>query len=253
MQTSALPTIQMLWVQGRLSTLERLSITSFLRCGHPVHLYTYGLDAPPPPGTQLMDAREVMPQSLVFTHPASVGHGSYATFADIFRYKLLFQKGGIWCDTDMVCLKPLTFFAETPLFFSSEYVHPKEGTAVQPKGRANVGAIQAPAGHPLLRTCLEAVAKMDTTTAPWASTGPGLLDVLLPQSGLQDIVLKPEVFCSVPHWQLQDLISGARLIHPQAVALHFWNELWRRNFLDKDGQFEPLCIYERLKAHYLAP
>jgi len=28
--------IQMLWVEGRLSRLERLSMTSFMRCGHPV-------------------------------------------------------------------------------------------------------------------------------------------------------------------------------------------------------------------------
>ena len=32
--------VQMLWVGGQLTTLERLSLTSWLAHGHEVHLYT---------------------------------------------------------------------------------------------------------------------------------------------------------------------------------------------------------------------
>ena len=37
----SLPEIQMLWVSGPLSTLERLSIVSHLQNGHPVRLFSY--------------------------------------------------------------------------------------------------------------------------------------------------------------------------------------------------------------------
>src|SRR5260221_760110 len=104
--------IQMLWIGPRLSALERLSMASFLAHGHEVRLYTYGDVEGIPPGVTHHDGREIVPASQVFTYASGFGKGSYAGFANLFRYKLLLDHGGIWCDSDVVCLRPFDFTDE---------------------------------------------------------------------------------------------------------------------------------------------
>src|SRR5688500_5218364 len=94
----------MLWVGGRLSKLERLSIASFLAHGHTVRLFAYEPIDGAPAGTEVVDAREVMPERYVFRDPKGFNEGSFGGFSDGFRYKLLLDHGGLYCDADVVCL-----------------------------------------------------------------------------------------------------------------------------------------------------
>src|SRR4051812_6131780 len=91
--------IQSLWIGARLSTMERLSIASFLHHGHDYHLFTYGPVEGIPPGTVVQDACEILTESRIFQYR---DHASYAGFANFFRYKLLLERGGWWVDTDAV-------------------------------------------------------------------------------------------------------------------------------------------------------
>ncbi|HEV7715772.1 MAG TPA: glycosyltransferase, partial [Steroidobacteraceae bacterium] len=101
-----LPTIQMFWHGAPLSRMERLAIVSFQQNGHPVDLYTYDELSGVPPGVQLRDAEQILPRSALFRHRRTQ---SLALFADWFRYRLLFERGGIWADVDVVCLKPFDY------------------------------------------------------------------------------------------------------------------------------------------------
>jgi hypothetical protein len=92
------PVIQSLWVGDKLSLLEQLSIASFVRNGHEFHLYTYNNISDVPDGTQLKDANEIILEKNVFTYC----NGSYAGFADWFRWALLYKKGNYWVDTDVI-------------------------------------------------------------------------------------------------------------------------------------------------------
>ena len=94
-----------LWI-GDLTKLQLLSIKSFLKNGHRYKLWVYDLDKfknRVPYGTELEDARKILPKKSIFKHWS----GNLATFADIFRYKLLYEKGGWWVDLDLICLRPL--------------------------------------------------------------------------------------------------------------------------------------------------
>ena len=64
-------------------------------------------------------------------------------------------------------------------------------------------------------------------------------------------ILAPEAFCPIAWWQIASLISGLTLLPANAYAVHFYNEMWRRNFFDKNARYDPLCLFERLKAYYL--
>ena len=61
--------IQGLWIGSELSTLERLSIASFLACGHQYVLYTCGYVAGVPGGTSIKDGNEILHKSLIFQVP----------------------------------------------------------------------------------------------------------------------------------------------------------------------------------------
>src|SRR5258705_11250485 len=115
-----LPPIQMLWIGSRLSALEQLSIRSFLANGHAVHLYAYGEVAGVPAGTTTRDAREILPEAEVFTYSTGFGKGSPSAFSNYFRYKLLHERGGMWCDIDIVCLQPFAFAANALYCIASE-------------------------------------------------------------------------------------------------------------------------------------
>jgi len=112
-----------LWIGGRLSKLELLTIYSFIDHGHEFHLWTYSdIQTPLPAAVIIRNAADVLPMSAVYRRTApdlecGVGRGSFSPFSDLFRYKLLYQTGGYWVDMDITCLKPLDF-AEPYVFRS---------------------------------------------------------------------------------------------------------------------------------------
>lgn len=245
----SLPEVQMLWVRGALSNLERLSIVSHLKNGHPVRLFAYEPTPNLPHGAIWEDARAILPESAVFTNPAPAGYGGLSIFSNFFRYNLLLQRGGIWSDCDSVCIKPLIFADDMEHFFGTERLaNLHEG---KPAARVISGVFKAPAGSTVVARALEIAQATDLMRAPWSSTGPSALHQAVSEFGLAQAILKPETFCPINWWDVSALVSGMALLPESTHAVHFWNEMWRRNFLDKNARYDPLCLYERLKAHYL--
>jgi hypothetical protein len=146
-------TINSLWIGNSLSFQELLTLKSFVAKGHEFHLWVYEpLKTALPQGVILQDANEILSSESIFRYPkknsnyyfkkilpyrigellgASIdwGHGSFAGFSDIFRYKLLYEKGGWWADMDMTCLKPFDF--ETPYFFRNHWSLKVVGNAMK--------------------------------------------------------------------------------------------------------------------------
>src|SRR5262249_49079281 len=62
----------------------------------------------------LEDADAIIPRNQIFTkreadEETGVGRASFAPFSDLFRFKLLYEKGGYWVDMDVTCLRPFDF------------------------------------------------------------------------------------------------------------------------------------------------
>jgi len=230
--------IQSLWVGPRLSTMEQLALTSFARNGHEVHLYTYGPVGEVPEGVVVRDGNEILPESMIFTYRE---HPSYSGFANYFRYRLLLERGGCWADTDLVALQPLSF--DDDYVFSSEL---SKGTQF-----INAGFIKAPAGSDAIRYAWEACQSKDPTQIRWGETGPRLVNEIVERFGLQQHVRSYEVFCPIGYPEWQSLLSATPPTLPaSAVAVHLWNEMWRRAGREKDGEYEAGCLYEELKRRY---
>ena len=241
--------IQMLWVEGKLSNLERLAMTSFVKNRHPVHLYSYGEIPNLPDGVSLFDGREILPDSERSQLSGPFGYGSWAPFSNRFRYQLIFKKGGIWCDPDIVCLRPLDFYQQDDYFFCTERQREgAQGGAVWQQ--VNCCAFAAPVGSQIMGDCYKAASEIDPNAHPWGETGPRLLDAKVKSHNLQVKNLKPEIFCNIDYWNFHQLFNNCHLLNGYEYCIHFWSESWRRNFLDKNESYNSLTLYERLKHHY---
>src|SRR5271165_176092 len=175
---AAYPTIQGLWVGDTLSVMERLCILSFLRHGHAFRLYTYGPVRDVPSGTEICDVNEILPRSAIFRY----SNGSFAGFANFFRYKLLLKNGGWWVDLDTICLKPFDFPQEH--VFSSEMHH---GTPV-----VNSAVIKVPIGSEFCEYAWRVCQTKNVQNLIWGETGPQLAGEAVELLGLRQFVVRPD-------------------------------------------------------------
>jgi mannosyltransferase OCH1-like enzyme len=232
--------IQGLWIGAELSVMERLSVSSFLSNGHEYHLYVYDEMKGIPAGTVVKDAGEILPASGIFQYKHQA---SYAGFANFFRYKLLLERGGWWIDTDVVCLKPFDFAEEH--VFATEMCRGEEVVTS--------GIIKAPVGSPLMAYAWGVCQQKNPQELVWGETGPKLMGEAVNRFSLVRFKKPFEVFCPL------DYSEWHRVLEPDfeaafgetTYAVHLWNEMWRDAGQDKNAEYNPACLYERLKRKYL--
>ena len=247
------PIIQSLWIGEELSTMERLSIISFLKNGHPFHLYAYKNIKGVPDKVIVKDANRIIPGEKIFKYR---DHDSYAGFANLFRYKLLLEKGGFWVDTDMVCIKPFQFTADY-VFASEIFVSTEKKTMKQ----VTNCTIKVPAGSKIMGYCYEQSLAKKPEELTWGETGPKLLSkAVFQQFKLASHVFSPTTFCPIPYlfWKffIDDNITPGetdkiKKLTNDSYAIHLYNDMWRRNNINKNDSFAPGSIFEKLKRIYL--
>lgn len=232
--------IQGLWIGSELSIMEQLSVTSFLAHGHEYHLYVYNDLKNVPAGTVIKDANEILPAASIFQYNDKP---SYAGFANFFRYKLLLERGGWWIDTDVICLKRFDF--PEAHVFSSEILGERE--------IVNSGIIKAPAGSEVMAHAWGVCQTKNPEQLVWGETGPRLIDEAVRALSLEKQIRPHQIFCPLGYADWHKVLEAdANLnIVDGASAIHLWNEMWRAAGQDKNAQYHPDCLYERLKQEYL--
>lgn len=252
--------IQSLWIGPELSKIEQLCIRSFINNGHTFELYTYSDIKNIPDGTVVKDASEIVSQDNVFTYKDGWGKGSYAGFADLFRFELLFQKGGWWVDTDVICLKQ--FDLESERIICSSY----EG---EWGDVPNSCILRLPKGDPILRYMLDEVYKMDFKNCSFGNIGPTLIQKTIVNMQLEKIVVPYYYFNPISWSNVGNLILGktstlnktkeflrpyfkpgtmrGRKISSSSYSVHFWNEVWKQSSYDKNATYSYFSLFEKLK------
>ncbi|MGC4938597.1 glycosyltransferase [Kribbella sp. DT2] len=235
--------MQTLWVGSSLSALEQLSLASFVKNGHDVHLYVYEEVRSVPAGVGLRDAGTILPEDQIFTYgsQAGPGKGSVAAFANLFRYKMLLEKGGWWFDSDMICLKPFDF--------AEPYVFARQDDVV-----VNNAVLRVPAESRLMERLYDRATKLGRDLS-WGETGPQLLTEQISQEGLEDFVLPSDTFYPVGYWSAPDLFradpGGQQMERLEgSYGVHLWNEILRRAKIDKEATFASSSVVESLKRRY---
>lgn len=249
-----LPVIQCLWIGGQLSIIEQLSIASFLKNGHRVHLYTYEGVTGAPKGTEIKDGREILSADRVFKYKRE---GSYAGFSNVFRYKLLLDLGNYWVDLDVVCLRPFTLGSE--YVFSGAY----KGRRFSWGGREQFiqsCVIRTPPGAPVMKYCYDTASEKVPDELVWGEIGPNLLQSAVRSHDLTRFVSGHCQFTTIDWPYTERFVSGApqiawferlRPIFLRSYATHLHNDMWRRKGLDKNARYPTGSFLETLKRRYL--
>lgn len=261
-----LPAIQSLWIGDSLSIIEQLCIKSYIHHGHEFHLYTYQSIDNIPEGTIIKDATEIIPREDIFTVSSGWGKGSYTAFANLFRYKLLLDRGGWWVDTDIICIKPIDITEELVIATSYEG---KWGVC------ANNCVLRSLPGNKLMERLYQHVNTMDKSDIKFGQTGVHLIQGMVKELQLEE-ALVPYYFFNPFSYKdvstkilgnysgLKELIKeklrpilkpktmGGKFIHKDSFTIHLWNEVWRQNGWDKNKTYSSSSLLEKLKKKYHA-
>ena len=152
--------------------------------------------------------------------------------ADILRYELLHEYGGVWLDVDFECLRSIE-----PLLSGVECFAAWE----KQDELINNAILGAAPGHPFMRGLIDAlpgVVKDNPKAAVWQVSGPRLVTNAAKEwAGKRALIIFPEAwFYPVRVNQLERLKQP----HPEAYAVHWWNSLNKEKPKRKAQQYQDL-------------
>jgi hypothetical protein len=223
-QVEARHRFQSFWSGGNLSPYEAFCLKSFIDCGHAFDLYTFETNIVAPQGVRICDAAHIIDQKELFVYKEGFGKGSPSAFSNLFRYKLLAERGGWWVDTDIVCLsEDIPTFSE---FFAREDANQINGAVLFFEPR-----------HPLMLQCLEEAMRLGRSVR-WGDAGPRLLTRTIEKLGYDYRAVSNSLCYPVHHSEVLDILRPSKSIQltrrtSTSIFVHLWNEMLRHNGVHK--------------------
>ena len=240
--------IQSMWVGNEISKIERLSMQSFLSNGMDYTLYVYNDVNNVPDGVKIDDANKILHESEVTTYKKGPGKGSYAGFADYFRWALMHKVGGAWIDTDVICIKN---FSVSKNKVAGEMV--TEGNFW-----ASTQFLHFDTKNKLMEDLFLHCKSMDCGDIEWGDIGPKLINDKIKEANLESYILPANNINANPWWKWKDILDPEKkaslmeLSEKQDVfCMHLWNEMWRRDGIDKNSEPPSGSFLEHLFERYL--
>jgi hypothetical protein len=258
----AIFTTHLFWAYGSLSRLETLSVRSFVAQGYAPTVWSYGDLPNAPAGCTVRDAREVLPESAVFKNKA----GSYASFADLFRYELLQRFGGLWSDTDVIAVAPASSLPDVPFLVTERW---RDGSPMKaavkslarkalgiqrpPRINNNVIFVPRPQEGDLIDLALAYARRFPKDRVVWSELGPELLTAIVRIHATHEFTLQPPAYANpIPHWECPARLLAPNGTMPEGTAfLHCYNETWREAKIDKNAPFPKGSLMADLAERYL--
>lgn len=254
-------TVTSLWVGEILPEWAQLSIKSWITHGHHYRLYLYYDCDTVPEGVEIKDAREILPEEAIFYNY------QYHNFSYWWRWIWLAKYGGIWVDTDLVCVND-----EIPL---------QQTLPMLPDARLDTYMMYFPKSH-MIPSILSQIGENPTWIAPWDTdmtarrkykmmqgvnaearrkAAPyGYADLQHHAGGLSKMPYEVQYwgksvcggeYADFPEqWYVEGKALGD-VIKPETFALHLCGTQSANNKLIKEEM--PSCVYTELLRKYLAP
>jgi hypothetical protein len=148
----------------------------------------------------------------------------------------------------MVCLKPLDTTLAADYLIATEYRDATRQIAL-----ANNCLLKVPAQSPFIAECNAIATSVDLEKCGWGELGPKMITAMVGKHELQRFLAPPWAFSPLGWWEFRRLVENTPLRWPDVtLALHSFNEMWRRSGVDKHARYGAQSPFERLKARYLA-
>jgi hypothetical protein len=206
---------------GTLNPFAYACLASFPEAGASLRVYSYDPRLDLPRGVRLEDARAICPDESFTRRFIANGKPSIATFADMFRYRMIRDRGYCWVDTDILCLRKPAFGADDAIFCRQADA---VGTSL-----VNNAVLRLPPWDPAVA---ELVAKSEAAIdvdQRWGAIGPFLLTPVLIEHGLSERALDSQVCYPIEPEQFWKLFlpsyrDWAVEASRGATFVHLWSE-----------------------------
>lgn len=222
--------VHFLWIDDKpLSNLEIMCLKSHTNHSHSCTFWSYNTKLVVPNGINIRDANDIIPRDKIFTYKRSPFKNNLAGFSDLFRYKVLYEYGGWWCDTDVLCLKKFDF--------QQDYVFGTERRMNKTIGIAPA-IIKCPIKSDFIKSCLEDAEKRLSinTNIAWGEIAHKLLQKHIKKYGLNKYMVDYRLFCPLD-WFNAKLFFNANnsgVDVSLSYGIHLWNTVLKRNNIDKN-------------------
>ena len=236
--------IRGLWIGKELSPIEILCIKSYLQNGHEFELYIYDHIKSIPDGTIIKDANRFFPRTEMLTITSTFG-SRYALFSDLFRYKLLFEKGGWWSDLDAICIKPFDMDQEY-IFMQHKYKGNED--------KVCSGVIKCPVNAPIMDSCFNSAKSMieSNHNLQYEVIGPAFLAKMVKEFGLEEHAWPPVYFSPIAWYEIKKFLKPY-VLDPSTYSIHLYNEVWTRYNVSKYGIYSKNSIIGMLMQKHAVP
>ena len=244
--------VQSLWIGSELSKLEQLCLKSFLDNGFIFHLYVYDKVKYIPNGVIIKDGNEILDKSEIFTYK----NGSVSAFSNLFRFTMLYKKGGYWVDTDIVCVKNFKI--------NSEIAIASEPNDNYDKNVVSSFLIKLPEKSQIALEAINIILndKKDVITGKieWGC-GPKTINTIVNKFNLNKYILPWNTVCSCgwadyksvlnPDYRCNSkTIKKKEDIPNEMIIIHLWNNLFRNHKIDKNGKYNEYSLFEVFKKKH---
>ncbi|EAI1734046.1 hypothetical protein E1D40_09035, partial [Campylobacter coli] len=164
----------------------------------------------------LKDANEIIPFEEYFSDDRGAG---VASFSDFFRYNLLYLRGGVWVDLDMVCLNFYDY--KQDYIFNSEFAKNNEQAITN-------SFLKFPKQSEFGKLLIEEAKKIvdDNKIIPWGIIGPWFLAKWVKEYDLEKHALDYKDTCQISCGNTRDFIDK-KIFDENRLCLHLFSEMWR--------------------------
>ena len=261
--------IDFFWIGSKVTPVEVLTFQSCISNNMQPVLWSYEKVENVPDFVIVKDAKLIFKEELIYYYLNELKI-PIPSISDIFRYELLYQKGGIYSDTDIVFINNLNSILEGEYFCSTyEYVHGEcaSNCFMKIEKESEVAKYLVLESNRVLNDYIK-----DTTKVfNYCDLGPFIVqrcaaklsvkvlpfDIINPISWrFTDKVIayeKPDY-----KFKLKNLIrrylpgneKRGYWVTKNTLAVHLCHEMWKQKGIDKYKPLHPSCLYEQLRKRY---
>ena len=247
-------TVSSLWVGGSLSDLEINCIKSHLKVGHNFVLYVYENIDNIPNGVLIKDGREILNER----HLGLGDKYGFYPFSDIFRFNLMYKKGGYWVDLDLYATRSWDSLEDKEFIFASERTIQKGAYRNRTKDKvATICMLKAP---PKSVFYYDLCSKVDNPKFKINRRDACMIEIrkLIEKYNLEKHVVDFYLFCGVDWWNAKEMFLNTELkdkygveamskeeVLDRSFGLHFWRHLIVNKFgkYGLTNNFEEKSLY----------
>lgn len=229
--------VQTLWIGDELNDLSRISIKSWLYQGYEVDLYSDSwIDDEILQDTRIkqIDAREIWDFKDT---------GEILPFSDLWRFKLLYQKGGVWLDADMLLLDQLPY---DKILISSEFTMRSGAFKSKMPFICNIGALRFQKKDKILKLIIQKIEEKTKSIGTTFCDNMFIFRRVIKNCEYNQYVKEPSMFCGVDWWNAKELYYSDeyktkynvkplhnKIILQHSIGVHLWNHFtFNKHYID---------------------